>query len=209
VYVKDAEGKYERRMVELGLFNEKMIEVTKGLAEGDEVVINPRVLMDEGDKTKTRDGGALNIFRTMAHQPKLLKRFNGLGGAFLVHGLLPAREREIVILRVGWNCRSVYEFGQHTLIGRDAGLTDKEIASLATTRAEGPWSADDQALIALADDICADDCASEATFAALRRRWNDAELVELVALAGFYRMVSGFLNTFGVEPEDGLPGWPS
>ncbi|MEW6476165.1 MAG: carboxymuconolactone decarboxylase family protein [Actinomycetota bacterium] len=160
-------------------------------------------------KTAIRDGEALNIFRTLAHQPKLLKRFNLLGGAFLAHGLLPAREREIVILRVGWNCGSVYEFGQHTLVGRDAGLTDDEIAALGSARALGGWSADDEALIALADEICADDCASDATFAALRRRWNDAELVELVALVGFYRMVSGFLNTLGVEPEDGLPGWPS
>jgi 4-carboxymuconolactone decarboxylase len=160
-------------------------------------------------KTVFRDGPVLNIMGTLAHQPTLLKRFNVLGGAFLVHGLLPAREREIVILRVGWNCRSVYEFGQHTLLGRDAGLSDEEIAALATTRAGGPpWSADDEALIALADEICTDDCAGDATFAALRRRWNDAELVELVALAGFYRMVSGFLNTLGVEPEPGLPGWP-
>lgn len=160
-------------------------------------------------KTAVRDGEALNIFRTLAHQPTLLKRFNLLGGAFLAHGLLPAREREIVILRVGWNCRSVYEFGQHTVMGRDAGLTDEEIASLASIRAAGPWSADDEALIALADELCADDCAGDTTFAALRGRWNDAELVELVALAGFYRMVSGFLNTLGVQPEPGLPGWPS
>ena len=161
------------------------------------------------DKTAVGDGDALNIFRTLAHQPKLLKRFNLLGGAFLAHGVLPAREREIVILRVGWNCRSVYEFGQHTLIGRDAGLTDDEIAALATTRAGGSWNADDEALIALADEICGDDCAGHATFDALRRRWNDAELVELVALVGFYRMVSGFLNTMGVQPEEGLPGWPA
>ncbi|HUR54683.1 MAG TPA: hypothetical protein VMZ71_11165, partial [Gemmataceae bacterium] len=56
VYVKTGEGKFERRDVELGLFNEKMIEVTKGLVEGDEVVTNPKVLLDENDKTKTRDG---------------------------------------------------------------------------------------------------------------------------------------------------------
>ncbi|MCA1845477.1 MAG: carboxymuconolactone decarboxylase family protein [Actinobacteria bacterium] len=154
------------------------------------------------------DGAPLNIFSTLAHQPTLLKRFNALGGAFLAHGLLPAREREIVILRVGWNCRSVYEFGQHVLIGRAAGLADEEITALATTRAVGPWSADDEALIALADEICDDDCASDATFAALRNRWSDAELVELMCLVGFYRMVSGFLNTLGVAPEAGLPGWP-
>ena len=159
-------------------------------------------------KTAVRDGEPLNIFRTLAHQPTLLKRFNALGGAFLAHGLLPARERELVILRVGWNCRSVYEFGQHTLMGREAGLTEAEVAALATTRAGGPWSDDDEALIALADEICADDCASDATFDALRKRWSDAELVELVALVGFYRMVSGMLNTLGVQPEDGLQGWP-
>jgi 4-carboxymuconolactone decarboxylase len=166
-------------------------------------------LADTLAKTVFRDGPVLNIFRALGHQPTLLKRFNALGGAFLTHGLLPAREREIVILRVGWNCRSVYEFGQHILIGRDAGLTEAEITSLATTRAAGPWGADDEALIALADEICADDCASDATFDALRLRWSDAELVELVALVGFYRMVSGLLNSLGVEPEDGLPGWPS
>ena len=160
-------------------------------------------------KTIVRSREPLNIFRTLAHHPLLLKRFNILGGAFLAHGLLPAREREIVILRVGWNCRSVYEFGQHTVIGRDAGLTDAEIASLTTSRALGPWSADDQALIAMADELCGDDCVSDATFAALRRRWADAELVELVMLAGCYRMVSGTLNSLGVQPEPGLPGWPA
>ncbi len=161
------------------------------------------------EKTIVKDGKALNIFRTLAHHPGLLKRFNVLGGAFLAGGLLPAREREIVILRVGWNCGSVYEFGQHTLIGRDAGLTGAEIAALTTVRALGPWSDDDRALIAMADELCADDCVSDATFAALRQRWNEAELVELVALGGFYRMVSGLLNSLGVEPEPGLPGWPT
>ena len=160
-------------------------------------------------KTIVKGGEALNIFRTLGHHPGLLKRFNALGGAFLVHGLVPARAREIVVLRVGWNCRSVYEFGQHTVIGRDAGLTEAEITALTTARALGPWNDDDEALIALADELCADDCVSDATFAVLRRRWNDAELVELVALAGFYRMVSGILNSLGVEPEPGLPGWPS
>ena len=160
-------------------------------------------------KTAIRDGEPLNIFQTLAHQPTLLKRFNALGGAFLAHGLLPARERELVILRVGWNCRSVYEFGQHTLMGREAGLSEAEIGALATTRALGAWSTDDEVLISLADEICADDCAGEATFAALRRRWGEPEIVELVALVGFYRMVSGLLNTLGVEPEEGLPGWPA
>lgn len=155
----------------------------------------------------THDGTPLNIFGVLAHHPKLLKRFNLMGGFLLNKGLVPDREREIVILRVGWNARAEYEFGQHTVIGREAGLDDVEIAAIAGAPHE--WSPDDQALIDLADDLCARDCASDSTWAALRPRWSDAELIELVVCAGFYRLVSGFLNTFGVELDEGVPGWPT
>ncbi|MFV0260507.1 MAG: carboxymuconolactone decarboxylase family protein [Acidimicrobiales bacterium] len=157
------------------------------------------------------DGRPLNIFGTLAHHPKLMKRFNLFGGYLLAKGLLPAREREIVILRIGWNARSVYEFGQHTVIGRSAGLTDDEIASLASDdpAATGTWSDDDLLLIALADELDADDCVSDETFAGLAKRWNEDQLIELVVCAGFYRLVSGFLNTMGVQLDDGVPGWPS
>jgi 4-carboxymuconolactone decarboxylase len=152
-------------------------------------------------------GKPINIFGTLGHHPKLLKRFNVLGGFFLNSGLLPAREREIVILRVGYRCRAVYEFGQHTIIGLRVGLTNDEIAALASSTA-GTWSPKDQALIALADDLCADNCVSDVTWSALGADWNEAELLELVMVAGMYRMVSGFLNTMGVQLDEGVPGWP-
>ena len=81
-------------------------------------------------KTLMIDGRPANIFGVLAKHPKLLKRFNLLGGFILNKGLLPIREREIVILRVGANCVSRYEFGQHTVIGRRCGLTDDEITAL-------------------------------------------------------------------------------
>ncbi|MFV0522991.1 MAG: carboxymuconolactone decarboxylase family protein [Acidimicrobiales bacterium] len=157
------------------------------------------------------DDQPLNIFGTLAHHPKLMKRFNLFGGYLLTKGLVPAREREIVILRIGWNARSVYEFGQHTVIGGAAGLTDDEIAALGSDdpAAPGTWSEDDLLLIALADELHADDCVGEDTYAGLAKRWTEAELIELVVCAGFYRLVSGFLNTMGVQLDDGVPGWPS
>ena len=157
----------------------------------------------------TIDGRPLNIFGVLAHHPKLLKRFNLLGGFLLNKGLLPERERELVILRVGWNAQAVYEFGQHTVIGRRCGLTDTEIAALTKPVSDHGWSADDRSLIALADELAADDCVSEPTWAALAERWSDAELVELLIVAGFYRLVSGFLNSAGVQLDDGVPGFPA
>ena len=153
-------------------------------------------------------GTPLNIFGTIAHHPKLLKRFMNFAGLFLNKGLLPAREREIVILRVGWNCQSVYEFGQHTVIGQRVGLTMVEIVELTKQSTEHQWSARDRALIAMSDELCADNCVSTTTWEELQAFWNEAELVELVMVAGTYRLVSGFLNTMGVELDVDTPGWP-
>jgi 4-carboxymuconolactone decarboxylase len=157
----------------------------------------------------TLDGRPLNIFGVLAHHPKLLKRFNLLGGFLLNKGLIPERERELVILRVGWNAQAVYEFGQHTLIGRRCGLTDDEIAAVTKPDSDHRWSVGDRALLALADDLAADDCVSDETWAELASRWNVAELVELLIVAGFYRLVSGFLNSAGVQLDPGVPGFPS
>jgi len=154
------------------------------------------------------DGTPLNIFGTIAHHPRLLKRFMTFAGLFLNKGFLPAREREIVILRVGWNCQSVYEFGQHTIIGERVGLSLDEVAALTRDVDAGQWSDIDAHLIAMADELCADNCVSDATWQALTKRWNEAELVELVMVAGVYRLVSGFLNTMGVELDADTPGWP-
>jgi alkylhydroperoxidase family enzyme len=159
-------------------------------------------------KTILRDGAALNIFGTLAHHPRLLDRFNRFGGFLLNRGLVPPRERELVILRVGANAGSEYEFGQHTLMGRAAGLSDEEIAAVAAAPTTHPWSRTDLDLITMVDELCADDCVGEATFAALAERWDTDQLIELVVVAGFYRLVSGFLNSFGVELDPGVPGWP-
>lgn len=153
-------------------------------------------------------GQPLNIFGTLAHHPAVLKRFLTYAGYFLNKGLLPPREREIVILRVGWNCRSVYEFGQHTVIGERVGVTRNEIVALTKELSEHAWSQVDADLITMCDELCDDNCVSDATWARLAARWNEAELTELVMVAGTYRLVSGYLNTMGVQLDDGVPGWP-
>jgi 4-carboxymuconolactone decarboxylase len=161
-------------------------------------------------KTLLRDGRPLNIFRTLGHHPRLLKRFNLFGGLLLTEGLLPAREREIVILRVGWRSGSVYEFGQHTLIGRSVGLTDDEIGRIASDPGSdgAGWNELDGLLVSFADELCATNDVSDATWAALEGHFGPAELVELLVVAGFYRLVSGYLRSARVPLDEGVPGWP-
>lgn len=52
VYVMGAAGP-EERVVELGLYNDKMVEVRSGVREDESVILNPKVFL--GEKAKTRD----------------------------------------------------------------------------------------------------------------------------------------------------------
>lgn len=152
--------------------------------------------------------GRLNIFTTLAHHPKALKRWLVFGGHVLAKSTLPERERELLILRVGWRCGSEYEFGQHTVIGRRAGLTDDEIARLATDGLDG-WSADDAVLVQAADELVADHAIGDDTWARLSARWDDQQVIDLVFAVGQYVLVSMALNTFRVQRDEGVPGWPT
>ena len=146
---------------------------------------------------------AINIYRTMAHAPKALTRFLQWGGYVLSRrNSLPAREREIVILRVGFLCKSGYEFTQHTRIGLNEGLTEAEIGKIKAG-ADAGWSEADAALIRAADELVKDHFVTDATWAALGRHFDEKQRMDVVFTAGQYTQVSMFLNTFGVQLEPG------
>lgn len=124
--------------------------------------------------------------------------------------MLPARERELLILRTGYLCRAPYEWGQHVVIGRAAGLTDDEIARVATGPAADGWSAEEATLLRAADELHADSCIGDATWAALAERWDEQQLIEVCMVVGQYHLVAFALNSIGVEPEsDDLPALPA
>lgn len=150
-----------------------------------------------------RPGPVLNIFRTLARAPKALTRFNAWGGYVLSRrNDLPAREREIVILRTGYLCKSGYEFTQHTRIGLQAGLTDDEIGRIKAGPDAG-WSAADAALIRATDELHNDQFIGEATWAELGAHFTDKQRMDVVFTTGQYTQVSMILNTFGVQLDAG------
>ena len=131
-----------------------------------------------------------------------------LGTELLIKGRLPPRVREVVILRVAWRTGSVYEWGQHVRIGRDSGLDDDEITSLATEAAAVDWSEAERLAVTVTDELCSGDDLTDATWSAAAAEWGEEDLIELILLVGNYRMLAGFLNAARVEPDPGLDGFP-
>jgi len=150
----------------------------------------------------------LNIFRTLVRHPKLMKRWLVFGNHVLAKSTLPARERELVILRIGWLCGCEYEWSQQVLIGRLCGLTDADFSRIQA----GPDAAGidpfDAVLLRAVDELHSDARIGDATWNALSERFDEKQLLDLVFAVGQYNLVSMALNTLGVPLDEGIPGEP-
>ncbi len=151
------------------------------------------------------DAEVLNVFRTMAQHPKLMKRWLVFANHVLTKSTLPGREREMAILRAGWCCHAPYEWGQHVGIGKREGLTDDEIERIASGPDAPGWSPHERG-----DPACCRRAARE--LGHLGRDVGDARRdVQPGADDGprvrhraVPTLVSFALNSFGVERDDGL-----
>lgn len=149
-------------------------------------------------------GRVLNIFRTLARTPKAARGFLAWGNYILSRrNDLPPRQRELVILRVGFLCRSGYEWTQHVEIGLRDGLTPPEIARIKLGPGAPEWSEGDRLLLQATDELHADKFITEPTWAALRASFTEKQCMDLVYTVGQYTQVSMILNTFGVPLDAG------
>ncbi len=154
------------------------------------------------------DGPILNIFRTLAHHPKLMKRWLVFGTHILAKNTLSARDRELAILRVGWLCKAEYEWAQHTAIALESGIDEAEIERVTLGPDAAEWSDKESALLRATDELVADAFVQDATWQSLCGFYDKEQLIDLVFTVGQYNLVSMALNTLGVQLEDGARRFP-
>ena len=154
------------------------------------------------------DERPLNIFATLARHTNLFQAWIDFGAMLLIGGELPARERELAILRVGWHCQAPYEWGQHAKIGLDVGLTQSEIDRIPLGPDAGGWTDTEKLVLRATDELHTVAKISDATWAGLSEHFDERQLIELPVLVGQYFLVCFALNSLGVQPEPDLPGLP-
>ena len=147
------------------------------------------------------------VYRTFARHPKLYAPRQILSEYIRTKSTLSPRVREMLILRIGWRCRSAYEWAAHAPAGRRAGLTNDQIRMLAKSGYEG-WTAADAAIVRAADELFDDDAIADATWKALDEQFDERQLLDVLITTGGYRMVSMVLNTFGVPAEPNSESFP-
>ena len=152
-------------------------------------------------------GTVFNIFKTLAHHPDLFRRWLVFGNHVLFKSTLPPRERELIILRIGWLCEAEYEWGQHVLTGKETGLTAEEIDRIKAGPNARGWSEADKLLLQATDELRKDAFVSDSTWQGLTKHFDKKQLMDMVFAVGQYNLVSMALNTLGVQLDDGLEGF--
>jgi alkylhydroperoxidase family enzyme len=152
-------------------------------------------------------GTAYNIFRTLTHYPELMRRWLVFANHVLFKSTLPPHQRELVILRIGYLCRSEYEWAQHVDIARQAGMSDEQIR-VAKTGPETPGlTALDRLLLQATDELHGDCHISDATWAGLSDHLDTKQIMDVVFAVGQYNLVSMVANTLGIQIDEGFTGW--
>jgi alkylhydroperoxidase family enzyme len=149
----------------------------------------------------------LAITRTFARYPQLEARTGNFNYVLRGSPLTP-RNRELLILRIGWNCQAEYEWSQHVgSVGRarEYGLEPRLIA---LGPAAPGWNPIEVALLRAADELYQHAMVSDGTWQTLSDRFNTAEMMSIVMSVGTYRIVSMSANAFGIQLDPGSERFP-
>ena len=154
-----------------------------------------------GDRPK-----GLNVLGTLARHPALTRAYHTFNGHVLFATTLSVRQRELVVLRVAAVRAAEYEWAQHVVLGREAGLDDDEIARIVDGPDAPGWSPLDAALLRAVDELVGDAMIGDATWEALARELDEQQLMDLVFTVGAYDLLAMAFRSFRVELDADLRG---
>ena len=144
------------------------------------------------------------IFKAFHIHPDLAARTGVLGAGFLGHCLMEKRDREIVIDRVTGRYGAEHEWGLHaTIFGEAVGLNERQLDSTVTGPATAVelWSQDELRLMEVVDELAETTDLCDASWAFLRDRYDDQQIIEFIVLVGWYRTVSSMCNVLRIPPH--------
>ncbi len=146
-----------------------------------------------------------DYMRTIAKHPGLFRSQMDTGKLFF-NGLIPARERELAVLRIGWLAGAPYEWGEHVKIAQRYGVSPEEIEhAIAGSSAPG-WTAHEAAILRGVEELIADFAIGGETWDVLAQSWDEAQMLEFPAMVGQYVAIAFIQNSIRTRLAPENPG---
>lgn len=148
--------------------------------------------------------GISNWLKVLARHPESVNGIMPFANYIRHHSTLSPREREMLILRVAWLCRSAYMWAQHAAVAKGAGLGDDEIRRIAEGSGASGWSEFEAMLLRSADELYRDAFMSDETWETLAERFDTQQLFDALFTVAEFTQLAMMANSFGVQPDEAL-----
>jgi len=156
-----------------------------------------------------RGDDTAHVWSTCLRNVELCRSWMGFTDYILSNRLsLTQRDRELIILRVGYLSRSDYEWAVHAGVGLRAGLTKEDLTRITQGPDAAGWNSADATLLRAVDELHKDQHISDSTWARLRERFDEKQLMDIIFTTGQYTLVSMYLNSTGVQLQQNQTGIP-
>jgi len=150
-----------------------------------------------------------NVLATLIHYPALMSKFVQFNRLLLETPALGGRLRELMVLRVGWRTRAIYEWVQHTRVAVAEGITIDEIKAITRDLRADDWTPLEADLLAATDQLVDDFRIEDETWARLTQHLDERQLVEAVFTVGAYTCLAMAFNSFELQLDPGLEPPPT
>ena len=176
------------------LADEEMVGETR------DIVDKVRIAAGAGPATEMPE-----YMRTMVKHPALFRAQMEIG-TVLFKGLIPPRERELAVLRIGWLAGAPFEWGEHVKISQRYGVSREEIARVKQGSDTPGWSEHEAAILRGVEELLEDFAMSDATWKTLAKSWNEAQMLEFPSMVGQYVVTAYIQNSVRSRLAGDNPG---
>lgn len=153
------------------------------------------------DKAFTQRGNVPNMFRVMAHRPEIFATMQAHFAAVLNTGTVSTKLKELIIVRTSQVNETPYCLASHTILARNLGWNDEQLANLADWPKREDFTAAEKGALRLAETVTRDAHAvSDEQFAELRGFYSEGEIVELLCAIGLFNYFNRFNNALLMQP---------
>jgi 4-carboxymuconolactone decarboxylase len=180
------------------LDSERIPRVEKPWSVAERAILEPR----------ENNGSVLGVWSTCAQAPDLCNAWLEFTEYLLQDSSLPTRDRELLILRIGWLNGGAYEWAAHRGLALRVGITEAELGKILEGPDASGWSDWDSTLLRAADELHSNALVTDFTWNKLAARYDKRQLMEAVFTVGQYNLVAMYLNSLGVQFEEGFQGFP-
>jgi AhpD family alkylhydroperoxidase len=152
-------------------------------------------------------GNRNNLYRTLARHRPLFRAWSDLGRV-LLNSRLPARDRELLILRTAGLTRCRFEWAYHEPLALRVGISHDEILRVLAGPDAPGWDKRDATLVGAVDQLVSDARLADATWDLLLTWYDEQQLIEIPAIVGQYQLVAYLTNAIRIQPDGRLPVLP-